>query len=242
MFVHDLEVDEKGNALRDADGNYMDHGVTQVGDYFDVAFADTLHESPFDPKDDQGNFINQEPDFALPPGKRSEYRVKVSIPEDWADVKYVSFHAKDPVMAEGGGLAAQSVGNGLTTQADDRGIVFQQYAVEPGTYPVLQNRTTPEQSKSQRFMIRLPVSDTASAISSYADAPVSVYETGTYPDSKDSSVTKSSVPASGSAPKTGDGIPWGLLAGAGAAGAAMAAYSKRRLENEAAAAESENAE
>lgn len=230
MFVHDLEVDSKGEAVRDENGDYIDKGVQQVGEYFDLEFnADTLQESPFDPKDGSGNFMNEEPDFALPPGKRSIYRVKVAIPAEWADVKYVSFHAKDPIMAEGGGLAAQ----------DDDDPVFQPFAVEPGTYPVIRNRTSAEQSKSQRFMSCLNVAATQLETATYADSPGTVYETGTRPTPASGSgdgANSGGNSTKGSVAKTGDTVPWGLLAGVGAAGAAMAAYTKRRLENEKAAA------
>ncbi len=237
MYEHSLKVDSKGNPVVDAEGRYTDEKVSAVGDPFPVEFnADTLQSSSLDPTDADGNFTNVEPDFALPPGKRSLYRVTVPIPADWADVKWVSFHASDPTVADGGSLSALSVQGGMTAQAASDDIV--EFHVEPGTYPVIANRTSPDQSKHQHYMTTLTVSAADPAILTYSDAPVTV--SSTQPGSGGESGETKPTPASpatksGSSPKTGDSVPWGLLAGLGAAGAAMAAYSKRRVENEKAA-------
>ncbi len=230
MYEHKLTVDENGNPIVDAEGRYIDEQAVAVGSSFELQFnAETLQPSSLDKTNADGEFIEQEPDFALPPGKRSLYRVEVPIPSDWHDVKWVSFHASNPTVAEGGSLSAQSVDGGLTTQAAEDGIV--EFSVEPGTYPVVSNRTNLEQSKHQHFMTTLSVQTADSSIYSYADSPVTVYETGTQPTPSPTSTDKNTA-ARGAAAKTGDPVPLGLLAGLGAAGAAMAAYSKRRLENE----------
>lgn len=230
MYVHDLELDGNAKPRRDSAGNYIEHGVTPVGEPFSLDFnATTLQASVFDEVDENGAFTNQEPDFALAPGKRSVYLVEVGIPADWTEVKYVSFHASDPRMAEGGGLAAQAV--------DDSSPVFQQFSVEPGTYPVLERRSSPEQSKSQRFMASVNLDDSGQEAQTYSDAPVTTYKTGTEPGASGntgaSSGTSSSTTRSAtSLPRTGDLLAMGGMVGMGVAGAALAAYSQRRAENE----------
>ena len=224
MYVHDLEVTgENINKLEpvlDADGNYIDKGVSPVGDAFELAFnADTLLVSPYDKADDQGNFLHEEPDFALPPGKRSVYRVTVPIPEDWAGVKFVSFNATNPQMAEGGGLAAE---------ADDE-PVFQSYSVEPGTYPAVEDRVTPKQSRSQRFMLSLPVDNPTSSVVTYSDAPVTVITNNAGTSGQSSGASNVARYAT---PSTADSTSSILPVGLGLAGAALAAYGKRRQENE----------
>ena len=227
MFVHDVDIDENGDALRDENGNYIDHGVKPIANQglgldtteLDVDFAETLQASSYNPADDNGAPSDVEPDRALAPGKRSVYRVTVPIPAEWGDeepnagrtvVKHISFHATNPVMAEGGGLAAL---------AEDNEPVFQQFSVEPGTYPIIENRLNLKESKSRRFTERVVVEETSSSIVAYADAPVRTE--GTAPQVKPDVL-----------PRTGDSTSAALPLGLGLAGAALAAYGKRRAANE----------
>ena len=247
MFVHEVEVDEKGNAKRDAQGNYVDNGVKPVANAglglstteLDVDFAAALQASAYNPADDNGNPTDVEPDRALAPGKRSVYRVEVPIPAEWGDetpnagnlvVKYISFNATNPEMAEGGGLAAMA--------DDDEGPVYQQFSVEPGSYPVVQNRSSLDQSKDRRFTERVVVNTPTSAIAAYADAPTTI-ETAVVGSGGTSTSTRTTTSTSTSTktPTTGDpgslALPLGL--GLAGAGAAVAAYERRRAANERAA-------
>jgi hypothetical protein len=246
MFVHEVEVDEKGNAKRDAQGNYVDNGVKPVANAglglstteLDVDFAAALQASAYNPADDNGNPTDVEPDRALAPGMRSVYRVEVPIPAEWGDetpnagnlvVKYISFNATDPVMAEGGGLAAMA--------DDDEGPVFQQFSVEPGSYPVVQNRTSQDQSKDRRFTERVVVNTPTSAVAAYADAPTRIETTVVGSGTSTSTRTTTSTSTSTKTPTTGDPAPLALPLGLGlaGAGASVAAYERRRAANERAA-------
>ncbi len=242
MYVHDVEMDSKDNPILDADGKYIDKGVKAVGDPFELAFTEeTLLESPYNPKDDEGNFVDVEPDFALPPGKSSVYRVVVNIPEEWEGVKWISFNAFDPEMAKGGGLSSMA--------DEDKKPVWQQFSVKPGSYPVVEKRTSVYEGKDRRFMASVNLDDTFAIDDVISDSPVSYYPDGlptetassdTSPKgSSDSSSDKKSgssdkVESSGksSSPKTGDSVAPAILAGVGLTGAALAAYTKRRLDNE----------
>ncbi len=225
MYRHDIEIDADENPIRDENGNYIDHGVTSVGSPFELTFDDkSLQASSYNPADDEGKPTGIEPDYALAPGKRSIYRVEVDIPEDWAGVCFISFNATNPVMAEGGGLAAM----------DDDEPVFQTFSVEPGTYPVVQDRLTPDASKTRTFQHSVDVSDPSSSIFGYADSPTTVLDAG----SSDVGTSGSSGTAGSSSdtylerlPDTSDpssALPVGL----GLAGAALVAYGKRRAEVE----------
>ena len=212
MYRHKIEIDADENPIRDAEGNYIDHGVTPVNAAFSLTFDEnSLQASSYNPADDEGKPTDIEPDYALAPGKRSVYRVEVNIPEDWAGVCFISFNATKPVMAEGGGLAAM----------DDDEPVFQQYSVEPGTYPVVQNRLTPDASKTRTFQHSVSVGDPTSGIFGYADSPTTVTDIDPSSDAaRRSRLPDTADPASA--------LPVGL----GLAGAALAAYGKRRAEVE----------
>ena len=212
MYRHDIEIDADQNPIRDAEGNYIDHGVTPVNAAFKLTFDEnSLQASSYNPADDEGKPTDIEPDYALPPGKRSIYRVEVDIPEDWAGVCFISFNATDPVMAEGGGLAAM----------DDDGPVFQTFSVEPGTYPVVQNRLTPDASKTRTFQHSVSVSDPTSGIFGYADSPTTVTDI----DPNSAAARRSRLPDTADPTSM---LPLGL----GAAGAALAAYGMRRAQVE----------
>ena len=212
MYRHDIEIDADQNPIRDAEGNYIDHGVTPVNAAFKLTFDEnSLQASSYNPADDEGKPTDIEPDYALPPGKRSIYRVEVDIPEDWAGVCFISFNATDPVMAEGGGLAAM----------DDDEPVFQTFSVEPGTYPVVQNRLTPDASKTRTFQHSVSVSDPTSGIFGYADSPTTVTDI----DPNSAAARRSRLPDTADPTSM---LPLGL----GAAGAALAAYGMRRAQVE----------
>ena len=97
--------------------------------------ADSIQESAWNPLNADGELANTEPDYALAPGKTSVYSVQVTIPKDWHGDKKVLFVAHDAIEAvEPEGLSAQA--------GDD--VVKISYAVEPGEYRVIQNRTAPD--------------------------------------------------------------------------------------------------
>ncbi len=247
MYVHDVEMDDKDEPILDSEGKYIDRGVQAVGDPFTLEFSEeTLLESQYNSKDDKGNFIDVEPDFALPPGKSSFYRVVVEIPEDWGGVKWVSFTASDPVMAEGGGMSAMSDGG------DD--TVWQTYTVKPGSYPVVEKRSSITEGKDRRFMSAINLGNDYAPTDTISDSPAGYYPDGLPggeipADAKvDASDKKGAAKGSdngsyddeiekrgATSPKTADSVAPEVLAGVGLTGAALAAYSKRRLANERAA-------
>lgn len=231
MFLHDIEVDDDGNAIEDAEGHYIDHGVSPVpGAELDLVFGeDTLRPSLYDEYVD-GAFVAQEPDFALPPGKRSIYRVTMPIPADWAGPKWVSFWATKPRMAVGGGLAAL---------ADDVEPEFVEFSIEPGSYQVIEQRSNPTQDKNRHYMDMLSVTQAAATGTAINDTPVRVEKTGS--SVNDGGRSGGQATGSGSAlPRTGDPSSMAVPAGLALAGAALAAYGKRRAENERRERESED--
>lgn len=209
--------------------------------------ADTLQESNWNPRDEDGNLQNVEPaddngNLPLCPGKTAVYAVTVAIPEDWSGEKKVLFVASDGVEStDDEGSAALS--------ASAEGVSKVSFAIEPGEHRALQSRTSPDddlQSMSQRHMDTLVV-ETADASQTFSAAPVTVSETlesGSGGQSGGASSTSGGTTTTGTSgrtqptastklPDTGDHSPSGLLsAGLAAAGAAALAYERRRARNE----------
>ena len=119
---------------------------------------------------------NIEDDYSLAPGKRGVYKVVVKIPSDWGedgeDEKWVSFVAREPEMAEGGGLVAMS--------EDDP--VFQDFSVAPGTYKPYEHQMTPETDRNQTHMQVIEITDAETDGTVVSDAPVTYATGGERPD------------------------------------------------------------
>ena len=125
---------------------------------------DTLLESNWNPKVD-GELVGVEDDWSLAPGKCSLYRIRVAIPKDWGGDKQVSFVARKPVLAQGGGL---------TSMADDDGPIYQTYEAEPGEYKIHENRAMADQSVDRSYMDVVSVRSAVAEGDLHADAPVRV--------------------------------------------------------------------
>ncbi|MBR3159242.1 MAG: hypothetical protein IKF14_09095 [Atopobiaceae bacterium] len=193
-----------------------------------------------------------EPDYALGPGKTSVYAVTVTVPSDWpSGDKKVLFVASDGQIAPEDGLSAQAEG--------EPGPI--EFHVEPGTYKVVQQRTSADQDTDQRHMDTLTVSPSVAGGMYFMPASTGGASTGDGGGSDNggsdngggSSNGVGNSGNSGSAgnstngksnntstrnatPRTGDSNPSAGLGLTGAAltvvGAALAAYERRRAENE----------
>lgn len=86
---------------------------------------DTLVESTHNPKNEKGEFLNVESDYAIAPGKSATHRVEILIPKDWSGNHKVSFIGRNPVVVSGGGVKAE---------AEDEHAV--EYVVQPGEIPM----------------------------------------------------------------------------------------------------------
>lgn len=189
---------------------------------------DTILESTYNRRDADGNLMGLEPDYALAPGKTSVYAVTVKVPDDWA-----SGEKKVLFVANGGVLAAELTGQAEGDSVDANAVEFH---VEPGEYQVVKVRTHAEQNTDRRYM------DTITVDARYAGGhrfqPAHVTQEGG--DAQNGGVQNGGGKRSqGRAvlPKMGDerGADGIGLAGAGLAalGAVVAAYERRRAENEA---------
>ena len=191
-----------------------------------VFSKDTIHESAWNPKDENGNLTGLEPDDALAPGKTSVYLTEIIIPADWpSGRKEVVF------VTRNGTVAGDMVG-----QDETDGISILEYSIEPG----------------ETMMDVLVMGDSEWKAAGFDDSPVTVHgdnpsdgsggNQGTPDGSRPNGGSgKTGSSASGNKGKTilpqmGDqGVsPGAALLGAGmlAAGAIVGAYENRRAENE----------
>jgi hypothetical protein len=196
-------------------------------------------ESHYNPVVD-GAFQNVEPDFALAPGKCAIYKIFMTVPKDWTGEKYVSFIAQEPEVAEGGGL----------TSSADEDVIYQTFALEPGEYRPVQNSSMPSKDRNRLYMATIDIDEATAGGDPVADAPLEYWteESGGYAAGNGSATSGSNVaggratatttPAAtttssrSSLPTTGDFLAAGVAAGIAGAGAALAAYGKRRAKNE----------
>lgn len=206
---------------------------------------DSLQPSLWNPTTKDDTLQNVEDDWSLPPGKTALYRVDVAIPAKWQGEKLVSFVARDAVMAKDGGL------NSLAD--DEEEVVYQDFSIEPGTYKVTQQRTSLEQDPERTYMQAISVTESVATGTAYADAPVRVATTAqteatpavqevenaapTSNANGTANVTTAApsataTPTTSQLAKTGDHTSSALSAGVALAGAALLAYSKRRVQNE----------
>ncbi|MDO4403543.1 MAG: hypothetical protein Q4C09_00770 [Atopobiaceae bacterium] len=190
-----------------------------------VFSKDTVCESAWNPKDENGDLKGLESDYALAPGKVSVYRAEIVIPESWASGrKEVIFVARNSTVV-----------SGMEGQAEGEEDIIVEYSVDPGSV----------------MMDMLVIEEPYWKAASYGDAPVTVYGEGETPSpsgggGEASGSGTSSGGTGGSStsggnkrkmlPDTGDERPsaaLGLLgAGLAAAGAVVSAYERRRAENE----------
>ncbi len=205
---------------------------------------DTICESHYNQPDGKGGLTGLEDDYALAPGKTSVYAVTVTVPTSWkSGEKKVLFVASDGVQAPDSALSTQSAG--LHAQAEDDTAADEpeavEFHIEPGDYKVVQTRTAPSdvQDPDQRHMETLHVAESG-ASGDFSSAPVTASDamiSDTGAESPESGYTRGARGAAASskstAPNTGDAFPLGLLGAAlVAAGAATAAYERRRAEND----------
>ena len=184
------------NRVTDENGDVVSEDVSEVKDSFaEVTFDEkTLLESCWNSVEN-GEMKNVEEDFSLAPGKHSVYKVVVKIPSDWGadgeDEKWVSFVAREPVMAEGGGLVAMS-------DSDDE-PVFQSFSVAPGTYKPYGNQMTPETDRNQTHMQVIEITDAVTNGTVVSDTPVTFATGGERP--------KPAEPYDGETPSGGSNSP-----------------------------------
>jgi len=205
---------------------------------------DTICESHYNQSDGKGGLTGLEDDYALAPGKTSVYAVTVTVPTSWkSGEKKVLFVASDGVQAPDSALSAQSAG--LHAQAEGETAVDEpeavEFHIEPGDYKVVQTRTAPSdvQDPDQRHMETLHVAESG-ASGDFSSAPVTASDamiSDTGAESPESGYTRgargTAASSKSTVPSTGDAFPLGLLGAAlVAAGAATAAYERRRAEND----------
>ena len=230
---------------------------TQAYDYVSgaestIAFsADTICESNYNQSDGQGGYTNVEPDYALAPGKTSVYAVTVTVPSDWpSGDKKVLFVATDGQIAPEDSFSAQADGEPEAVE----------FHVEPGTYKVVQQRTSAEQDADQRHMDTLTVTPNVAGGMRFRSASTTQTSKGggganvgsgnggnnggsgssnggnTNGNNSGKTTSGNNTTTRNVTPKTGDSTPSAGFGLAGAAltavGAALAAYERRRAENE----------
>ena len=235
MCVHEV--------TKDADGNITSEKATKVdGCLVRITFSEsTLVESHYNPVVD-GAFQNVEPDFALAPGKCAIYKAFMTVPKDWTGEKYVSFIAQEPKETKGGSLTALAEEN----------VIYQTFALEPGEYRPVQNSSMPSKDRNRLYMATIDIDEATAGGDPVADAPLEYWteESGGFATGNGSATsggnvaggrttaTATTTPAAtttssrSSLPTTGDFLAAGVAAGIAGAGAALAAYGKRRAKNE----------
>lgn len=223
MCVHEVKKDDEGNITSES--------ATKVdGCSAKIVFSkSTLVESHYNPVVD-GEFQHVEPDFALAPGKCAIHKVFVTVPKDWTGEKYVSFIASDPEVAEGGGL----------TSSVDEDVIYQTFSLEPGEYRPVESSSMPTTDRNRKYMVTIDVGEAVAGGNPVADAPLEYWTEGSggagSPASGKPATSTTTTTAAGSnrslLPTTGDFLTAGAAAGIAAAGAALAAYGKRRARNE----------
>ena len=194
--------------------------------------ADTLMQSGFNPLKEgstTGELQNVEPDYALAPGKSAVYQVEFTVPNDWKGTRKVTVLASDAtVAASDKGIVASSE-DVLTAMSDEL------YAQAEEVYPYDADWADDVAPYDNLDVIELEEEE-------FYDAPIQVPTNDGGVANADGSGTDGgsgtgSGTGSGSAtgtdrqalPRTADASSLGPIAtAAGAAGAAMIAYSRRR--------------
>jgi hypothetical protein len=191
---------------------------------------DTLVESGYNPADDKGALLNVEDDYTLAPGKTSVYQIKFIIPGTWKGEKSVSVLAKDAVVSPSGSGSLST--HSLSPQAEGDDYSFDDSdAVE---YLVGDSDGDFGDEGMPFDLVDARIEDNLDEyVEGYddllEDAPVE--ELGENGETQ--AATTKPAPAK-TIPNMSDnnGPLTGLLGATAAAGAAMAAYSARRVANE----------
>lgn len=177
---------------------------------------DTLVESSYNPRGDDGNLIYVEDDYALAPGKTSLYRVKgYKVPKDWA-----GDYMLDVTIDSGSVVPADDiVGVGAEAAGDEI------YRYEPAHEEMKQELGDGTTVLAGRTGFKVTDPEQI-AQGDYAAAPIREITSG--------GGGGSSTPKKTSLATTGDATEGtsALAAALGLAGAAMLAYSKRRSDLE----------
>ncbi|MBR3325713.1 MAG: hypothetical protein IKG22_00110, partial [Atopobiaceae bacterium] len=185
---------------------------------------DTLLESAFNIRREDGTFENNEYDYWLAPGRSAVYRISFPVPSDWSGKTDIVVRIST-LQLSNNDLSMQTQG-GLTTMAESSQPMewLQALDDEPVEW------------------LRINDGDYEVSAEDLSPAPVTVKSKGG--SSGNGTGTGTNGGASGSTnnngllgreaiPRTGDdGSYGGLGLAAGALGAAMVAYSKRRCQNE----------
>ena len=189
-----------------------------------VFSKETLKESNFNPGQSDGTLKDVAPDYSLAPGKTSVYQLELMIPNNWNGRTWASVTAEDFVTAKGSGgaLSTQSEG-ALSIQAesdDDDGIEYVDYIVTDEYYGEEDELTYPYDNVEVLYSEEVLSSE-------LNDAPVQGFE-----EPAGNKLAKSG--GKESLPKLSDSIGGASVAAmaAAGAGAALAAYSHRRVQNE----------
>ena len=190
---------------------------------------DTLIESGFNPAGENGALQNVEDDYSLAPGKTAVYQIKVNVPSSWTGEKSVSVVAENLVLAQS--VGSQSLG----AQADGE----EDYSFDDSDAVEYVVGSHEDDFGEEGIPFDL--------IDVWAEEDLDHYDEGYDDEFGDaemteigedgSATTKPTSANSNTTAKMGDSLGGmnGVLMAAAAAGAAMTAYSARRVANERAA-------
>ena len=202
-------------------------GSEEVRVTFDAA---TLMQSAFNPLVEGstiGELQNVEPDYSLAPGKSAVYQVEFTVPNDWKGTKKVTVLASDATVADSDrGIVAAS--EDLLTAMSEDGYGDDLYAQAEEVYAY--DFEWPDEEAPYDNLDVIEFEDEP-----FYDAPIQVpTDGGGVANADGSQGTEGGTGAATgvtrqATPRTADGLTLGPVATvAGAAGAAMIAYSRRR--------------
>jgi hypothetical protein len=182
---------------------------------------DNLMESGFNPLVEgstTGELQNVEPDYSLAPGKSAVYQVEFTVPNDWKGTRKVTVLASDATVADSdrGIVAADedvlfAMGDDVYAQAEEVYAYDSDWPDDNAPYDNLD-------------VIELEIDE-------FYDAPIQVPtdDGGVANAGGNQAAGNASGATRETLPRTADGSSLGPIAtAAGAAGAAMIAYSRRR--------------
>ena len=187
----------------------------------EVAFnMDTIRESAWNPKGDDGKLMDVTPDGSLAPGKTSVFLMEVMIPEGWSGRKDLSFVTQNCEVVDGMIVGAED--------GDDSPCEILDYSVGP-------------ENGVSEFVL---ADECYWEAAFYDDAPVSVYGEGEVPGgnsgsggasggaSSRGSASGATTGSKGGLARTGDTSNTALAAGMAAAGVALAAAGAKMRQQE----------
>ena len=230
MALFEVAVRNDGNThLSGFTANLFEKGQKSAASSARVVFSkDTLVESNWNPANDDGSLKNVGPDYLLAPGATSVYRIAMPIPSGWSGTKTIVITASDAIAGEVGGSSIRT--NALRPMAEDD---YDEWYVD---YTAVQDYPDEE--------VYIPSGYEVSS-EDLEDAPITIKKPsdddpddngGGSDDPDDNGGGSGNGGGNGgngdgtTTPSTGD--PFSALglatAAVAAAGAAFAAYSKRR--------------